>query len=165
MAKNIVRLDIVEGKPRTFVADKALENGFFLEIKGKAQNAVFGAVDYEAYAVELANASTAREDLLFHASVENMYDERLLKADFELEAGMPGRGYQLVLGDIVTIPKKLISGEVVVGAELCLTADGKLVVGSGAGKIAVVEALEDIVVPLYGFGADEVQESVVIRIA
>ncbi len=29
--KNIVRLDIIEGKPRTFVYDKNLENGFFLE--------------------------------------------------------------------------------------------------------------------------------------
>ena len=159
MAKNIVRLDIVEGKPRTFVADKALENGFFLEIKGKAQNAVFGAVDYEAYAVELANASTAREDLLFHASVENMYDERMLKPDFELEAGKPGRGYQLVMGDIVTIPKGDL--DVSAGDKLGLGADGKLVKG---GAFAVVEAVEDIVVPLYDMGADYVQESIVIRV-
>ena len=42
MAKNIVRLDIVDGKPRTFVADEVLENGYFLEIKGKAKNEILG---------------------------------------------------------------------------------------------------------------------------
>ena len=42
MAKNIVRLDIVDGKPRTFVADEVLENGYFLEIKGKAKNDILG---------------------------------------------------------------------------------------------------------------------------
>ena len=173
--KNIVRLDIVDGKPRTFVADEVLENGYFLEIKGKAKNDILGVVaDYEAYKVAKANANTKRVDLLFHASVENQYDERKLKIDFELEAGRPGRGYMLQLGDVVTIPASLVNGEMpAVGDMLKLDVGGKLtkdIVGDKV--IAVVEALEDIVVPMYagqwGYNTkvqDVIQESVVIRIA
>ena len=173
--KNIVRLDIVDGKPRTFVADKALENGYFLEIKGKAKNDILGVeTDYEAYKVEKANANTKRVNLLFHASVENQYDERKLKIDFELEAGRPGRGYMLQLGDVVTIPIKLISGGTAnVGDMLKLTDNGMLMIdGSGDNAIAVVEAKENIVVPMYagqwGYNTkvqDVIQKSVVIRIA
>ncbi len=149
----IVRLDIVEGKPRTFICEEALENGLFLEIVGKAENAELGVeADYEAYAVEKANADTERGQLLFHASVENMYDERLMKQDFVLEAKKAGRGYQLVMGDIVTIPK--VSGAEV-GVKLGLGANGEVVTG---GELFVVEAIEDIV------AHDLVQESMVIRV-
>ena len=174
MAKNIVRLDIVEGKPRTFVADEVLENGYFLEIKGKAKNDILGVeADYEAYKVAKANANTKRVDLLFHASVENQYDERKLKIDFELEAGRPGRGYMLQLGDVVTIPVALVTGELAVGKGLKLAEGGKLAVAQeGDAIIAKVEALEDIVVPMYagqwGYNTkaqDIKQASVVIRIA
>lgn len=173
--KNIVRLDIVDGKPRTFVAEEKLENGYFLEIKGKAKNDILGVQsDYEAYKVQKANADTKRVNLLFHASVENQYDERKLKIDFELEAGRPGRGYMLQLGDIVTIPVKLVDGEMPqVGDMLKLASDGKLTKDTVGDKvIAVVEALEDIVVPMYagqwGYNTkvqDVIQKSVVIRIA
>ena len=175
MAKNIVRLDIVDGKPRTFVADEVLENGYFLEIKGKAKNDILGVVaDYEAYKVAKANANTKRVDLLFHASVENQYDERKLKIDFELEAGRPGRGYMLQLGDVVTIPVALVGGDgLAVGKGLKLAEGGKLAVANeGDVIIAKVEALEDIVVPMYagqwGYNTkveDVKQASVVIRIA
>ena len=172
--KNIVRLDIVDGKPRTFVADEALENGYFLEIKGKAKNEILGVeADYEAYKVQKANANTKRVNLLFHASVENQYDERKLKIDFELEAGRPGRGYMLQLGDVVTIPVSLVTGELAVGKGLKLAEGGKLAVANdGDVIIAKVEALEDIVVPMYagqwGYNTkvqDVIQKSVVIRIA
>ena len=172
--KNIVRLDIVDGKPRTFVADEVLENGYFLEIKGKAKNDILGVVaDYEAYKVAKANANTKRVDLLFHASVENQYDERKLKIDFELEAGRPGRGYMLQLGDVVTIPASLVTGELAVGKGLKLAEGGKLAVAQeGDVIIAKVEALEDIIVPMYagqwGYNTkveDVQQASVVIRIA
>ena len=175
MAKNIVRLDIVDGKPRTFVADEVLENGYFLEIKGKAKNDILGVeADYEAYKVQKANASTKRVNLLFHASVENQYDERKLKIDFELEAGRPGRGYMLQLGDVVTIPVALVGGDgLAVGKGLKLAEGGKLAVANeGDVIIAKVEALEDIVVPMYagqwGYNTkveDVKQASVVIRIA
>ena len=166
--KNIVRLDIVDGKPRTFVAEEALENGYFLEIQGKAENGILGVdADYEAYKVVKANATTKRVDLLFHASVENQYDERKLKIDFELEAGRPGRGYMLQLGDVVTIPVALVTGEVAVGKGLKLA-----VANEGDVIIAKVEALEDIIVPMYagqwGYNTkveDVKQASVVIRIA
>ena len=172
--KNIVRLDIVDGKPRTFVAEEALENGYFLEIQGKAKNDILGVeADYEAYKVVKANANTKRVNLLFHASVENQYDERKLKIDFELEAGRPGRGYMLQLGDVVTIPVALVTGELAVGKGLKLAEGGKLAVAQeGDVIIAKVEALEDIVVPMYagqwGYNTkvqDVIQESVVIRIA
>ena len=172
--KNIVRLDIVDGKPRTFVADEVLENGYFLEIKGKAKNDILGVeADYEAYKVAKANANTKRVDLLFHASVENQYDERKLKIDFELEAGRPGRGYMLQLGDVVTIPAALVTGELAVGKGLKLAEGGKLAVANeGDVIIAKVEALEDIIVPMYagqwGYNTkveDVKQASVVIRIA
>ena len=173
--KNIVRLDIVDGKPRTFVAEEALENGYFLEIQGKAKNEILGVeADYEAYKVVKANANTKRVNLLFHASVENQYDERKLKIDFELEAGRPGRGYMLQLGDVVTIPVALVGGDgLAVGKGLKLAEGGKLAVAlEGDEIIAKVEALEDIVVPMYGgqWGyntkvEDIKQASVVIRIA
>ena len=172
--KNIVRLDIVDGKPRTFVAEEALENGYFLEIKGKAKNEILGVeADYEAYKVQKAGATTKRVDLLFHASVENQYDERKLKIDFELEAGRPGRGYMLQLGDVVTIPASLVTGELAVGKGLKLAEGGKLAVANeGDVIIAKVEALEDIIVPMYagqwGYNTkveDVKQASVVIRIA
>ena len=173
--KNIVRLDIVDGKPRTFVADEVLENGYFLEIKGKAKNDILGVeADYEAYKVAKANANTKRVDLLFHASVENQYDERKLKIDFELEAGRPGRGYMLQLGDVVTIPVALVGGDgLAVGKGLKLAEGGKLAVANeGDVIIAKVEALEDIIVPMYagqwGYNTkveDVKQASVVIRIA
>ena len=172
--KNIVRLDIVDGKPRTFVAEENLQNGYFLEIQGKAKNDVLGVeADYEAYKVAKANANTKRVDLLFHASVENQYDERKLKIDFELEAGRPGRGYMLQLGDVVTIPVALVTGELAVGKGLKLAEGGKLAVANeGDVIIAKVEALEDIIVPMYagqwGYNTkveDVKQASVVIRIA
>lgn len=173
--KNIVRLDIVDGKPRTFVAEEALENGYFLEIKGKAKNDILGVeADYEAYKVEKANANTKRVNLLFHASVENQYDERKLKIDFELEAGRPGRGYMLQLGDIVTIPVSLVQDEEPdVGDMLKLAEGGKLAKDTaGDAVIAIVEAKEDIVVPMYagqwGYNTkvqDVIQKSIVIRIA
>ena len=116
----LIRLDIINGNPRSFVANANLEQGLFLEIKGKAQNAELGVVDYEAYAVELAKADTARGQLLLHASVANQYDERLSEVDFVLEKGRVGRGYQPVMGDIVTIAKaadkiKADSGEIDLG--------------------------------------------------
>ena len=150
----LIRLDIINGNPRSFVANANLEQGLFLEIKGKAQNVELGAVDYEAYAVELANAETERGQLLLHASVANQYDERLSEVDFVLEKGRVGRGYQPVMGDIVTLP--LVTG-VAVGNKLALGANG-LLVKSENNAIAVVEALEDINIP-----EAEAQKSMVIR--
>ena len=154
MAK-LIRLDIINGNPRSFVAPAELEQGMFLEIIGKAANAELGvAADYEAYKVQLADADTERGQLLLHASVVNQYDERLSEVDFVLPKGKVGRGYQPVMGDIVTIAK--IDGAEV-GNKLALGADGLLQV-SESNPIAIVEALEDINVP-----EAEPQESMVIR--
>ena len=173
--KNIVRLDIVDGKPRTFVAEEALENGYFLEIQGKAKNDILGVnADYEAYKVVKAGATTKRVNLLFHASVENQYDERKLKIDFELEAGRPGRGYMLQLGDVVTIPAKLAGSDMLEVGDMLKLAEGGMLAKDEAGTsaIAIIEAVEDIVVPMYagqwGFNTkveDIKQKSYVIRIA
>lgn len=156
MAKKLIRLDIINGNPRSFVAPAELEQGMFLEIIGKAENVELGVVaDYEAYKVQLAGTSTARGQLLLHASVANQYDERLSEVDFVLPEGKVGRGYQPVMGDIVTIAKDLFTEEVAVGDKVGLAANGKLAKG---GDLAVVEALEDINIP----EADP-QKSVVIR--
>ena len=154
MAK-LIRLDIINGNPRSFVAPAALEQGMFLEIVGKAENVELGVeADYEAYEVQLASAGTVRGQLLLHASVANQYDERLSEVDFELKAGRVGRAYQPVMGDIVTLPK--VDG-VAVGNKLALGAGGLLVV-SESNPIAIVEAIEDITIP----EADP-QPSMVIR--
>ncbi len=150
----LIRLDIINGNPRSFVANADLEQGLFLEIKGKAQNVELGVVDYEAYAVELATASTERGQLLLHASVVNQYDERLTEVDFVLKEGKVGRGYQPIMGDIVTLP--LVAG-VGVGDKLAL-GDNGLLVKNENNAIAIVEALEDINVP-----EADAQESMVIR--
>ena len=151
----LIRLDIVNGNPRSFVAPADIEQGLFLEIIGKAANVELGVeADYEAYKVQLAGANTKRGQLLVHASVANQYDERLSEVDFVLKNGKVGRGYQPVMGDIITIP---VVGGVQVGDELVLAEDGKLAKGS-TNPIAVVEAIEDITIP----EADP-QESMVIR--
>ena len=152
MAK-LIRLDIINGNPRSFVAEENLEQGLFLEIVGKAENVHLGVeADYEAYAVQLAGASTERGQLMLHASVANQYDERKSEVDFVLEAGRVGRGYQPIMGDIVTIPR--VAG-VNVGDKLGLGANGELVAG---GNLVIVEAIEDIAIP-----EAEPQESMVIR--
>ena len=149
----LIRLDIINGNPRSFVAEENLEQGLFLEIVGKAENVHLGVeADYEAYAVQKASASTERGQLMLHASVANQYDERLSEVDFVLEAGRVGRGYQPVMGDIVTIP---VIEDVAVGDKLGLGANGELVAG---GDLVIVEALEDINIP----EADP-QPSMVIR--
>lgn len=154
MAK-LIRLDIINGNPRSFVAPAELEQGLFLEIIGKAENVDLGVnPDFEAYKVQLASANTERGQLLLHASVANQYDATKGEVDFVLEEGRVGRGYQPIMGDIVTIAK--VDG-VAVGDKLALGADG-LLVKDEAGKLAIVEALEDINVP----GA-EPQKSMVIR--
>ena len=138
----LIRLDIINGNPRSFVAEENLEQGLFLEIVGKAENVHLGVeADYEAYAVQLASNATERGQLMLHASVANQYDERLSEVDFVLEAGRVGRGYQPVMGDIVTIP--VVEG-VKVGDKLGLGANGLLVTG---GDLVIVEALEDINIP------------------
>ena len=149
----LIRLDIINGNPRSFVAEENLEQGLFLEIVGKAENTHLGVeADYEAYAVQKASASTERGQLMLHASVANQYDERLSEVDFVLEAGRVGRGYQPVMGDIVTIP---VIEDVTVGDKLGLGANGELAKG---GELVIVEALEDINIP----EADP-QPSMVIR--
>ena len=80
----------------------------------------------------------------------------------------------LQLGDVVTIPASLVGGDgLAVGKGLKLAEGGKLAVANeGDVIIAKVEALEDIIVPMYagqwGYNTkveDVKQASVVIRIA
>ena len=154
MAK-LIRLDIINGNPRSFVAPAELEQGLFLEIIGKAENVDLGVnPDFEAYKVQLADGETERGQLLLHASVANQYDATKGEVDFVLEKGRVGRGYQPVMGDIVTIAK--VEG-VNVGDKLGLGANG-LLVKEAAKELVIVEALEEINVPNA-----EPQKSMVIR--
>lgn len=153
MAKRLIRLDIVNGNPRSIVCAENLEQGLFVKIVGRAENVELGVeADYEAYKVEKCAGGEARGEIMLHASVANQYDERLSEVDFELKAGRVGRAYQPVMGDIVTIPA--IEG-VAVGEKLGLGADGLLAKG---GELVIVEALEDINIP-----EADAQKSMVIR--
>ena len=149
----IMNMDrIMNPRPVSIVAEVALERGQFVAIKGMAKNNIWldNADDFEAYAVELANADTKVGDLLIHSTVPKQYDERLEERDFVLEAGAVGRGHYVTVGDEITIAKDLINGDVEVGAELELAADGKLAAGSGLAKV----------VKVYNWNG---QESVMIR--
>ena len=139
-------------RPVSIIADVELERGLFVEIKGMAKNNLWLANedDFEAYQVALATADTERGDLLIHSTVPKMYDERLVEADFVLKAGATGRGHYVTVGDEITIAKDLVNGEVEVGTELALAADGKLAVGTGLAKV----------VKVYNWNG---QESVMIR--
>lgn len=153
MAKRLIRLDIVNGNPRSIVCAENLEQGLFVKIVERAANVELGVeADYEAYKVVKCAGGEARGEIMLHASVANQYDERLSEVDFVLPAGKVGRAYQPVMGDIVTIPR--VAG-VNVGDKLGLGADGLLVSG---GDLAIVEAIEDINVP-----EADAQESMVIR--
>lgn len=153
--KRLIRLDIVNGNPRSIVCAENLEQGLFVKIVGRAANVELGVeADYEAYKVQKCAGGEARGEIMLHASVANQYDERLSEVDFELKAGRVGRAYQPVMGDIVTIPK--VDG-VAVGNKLALGANGLLVV-SDSNAIAIVEAIEDITIP-----EADAQESMVIR--
>ena len=153
--KRLIRLDIVNGNPRSIVCAEKLEQGLFVKIVGRAANVELGVeADYEAYEVEKCAGGEARGEIMLHASVANMYDERLSEVDFELEAGRVGRAYQPVMGDIVTLPK--VEG-VEVGNKLGLDADGLLKVDTN-NAIAIVEAIEYITIP-----EADAQESMVIR--
>ena len=151
--KRLIRLDIVNGNPRSIVCEENLEQGLFVKIVERAANVELGVVaDYEAYKVVKCAGGEARGEIMLHASVANQYDERLSEVDFELKAGRVGRAYQPVMGDIVTIPR--VEG-VNVGDKLELGANGLLVKG---GDLAIVEAIEYINVP-----EADAQESMVIR--
>ena len=153
MAKRLIRLDIVNGNPRSIVCAENLEQGLFVKIVKRAKNVELGVeADYEAYEVEKCAGGEARGEIMLHASVANQYDERLSEVDFELKAGRVGRAYQPVMGDIVTIPR--VEG-VNVGDKLELGEDGLLVKG---GNLAIVEAIEEITIP-----EADAQESMVIR--
>ena len=149
----IMNMDrIVNPRPVSIVADVDLERGLFVEIKGMAENNLWlaGEDDFEAYKVALATAETKPGDLLIHSTVPKMYDEKLVEADFVLEAGAVGRGHYVTVGDEITIAKDLVTGEIKVGTELALAADGKLAAGTGLAKV----------VKIYNWNG---QESVMIR--
>jgi hypothetical protein len=139
-------------RPVSIVAEVDLERGLFVEIKGMAKNNLWLANedDFEAYQVALATADTEKGDLLIHSTVPKMYDERLVEADFVLEAGAVGRGHYVTVGDEITIAKDLVVGAVEVGTELALDANGKLKVGTGLAKV----------VKVYNWNG---QESIMIR--
>ena len=141
--------------PVSIVCEQDLERGLFLEIKGMALNDLWldNADDFEAYKVELANASTPKGDLLIHTSVPFSYDERDMEQDFALKAGNVGRGHYIKSGDEYTIAKDLV-GEVVAEDEVALGVDGKLAIaGDSASAIGIVKKV-------YDFNG---QESVLIR--
>lgn len=145
----------VNPRPVTFIAPvNGLERGIFVEIIGMAPNNVFlaGGDDFEAYKVQLANANAEVKNLLIHTTVPKQYDERLDERDFVANEGAICRGHYITTGDEYTIAKNFVNGDVQVGAEVALAADGKLAVG-------VEKAIGEIV-KVYVWNG---QESVMIR--
>ena len=155
----IMNMDrIMNPRPVSIVADVDLERGLFVEIKGMAENNIWlaGEDDFEAYEVALATATTKIGDLLIHSTVPKLYDERLVEADFVLEAGKVGRGHYVTVGDEITIAADLIDEDVnvEVGTELALDAGGMLTeVAEGGTALAKV-------VKIYNWNG---QDSVMIR--
>lgn len=145
----------VNPKPVTFIAPiDGLERGIFVEIKGMAKNNIFlaDADDFEAYKVELANASTKVENLLIHTTVPKQYDERLDERDFVANKDAICRGHYIQTGDEYTLPRTFVNGISAVGEEVALGVDGKLTKAEG---VAI-----GIVVKLYVWNG---QESAMIR--
>ena len=128
--------------PRTFKCEEAggLQRGLLLEIVGIANNEVWlgaGEADNECYKVQLASATSARENLMIHTTVCLQYDERLTEKDFVLKEGEIGRGHLIKSGDEYTLPADMITAATTVGDEVGLGANGKLDGGAGV-KIGVV---------------------------
>lgn len=136
----LIRLDKVKGYPVSFYNNvgKALENGMFLELTGLYNSG--GITDYEAYGVKLSTA-TPTGTVVLHASVPVLYDERHLESDYVLKEGQIGRAFILEKGDIVTIAKDLVTGNVTAGAKANIAADGKLAINE-SGTFAQVLGLE-----------------------
>lgn len=140
--------------PASIVCESDLERGLVVEIVGQADNNIWvDGADNEAYKVQLAGANAERGNILIHTSVPFSYDERDTERDFVLRAGEVGRGHYLRVGDEYTVAADLVSGEVAVGAEIGLAANGQYAVG---GTVVIGE-----VTKVYNFNG---QESVRIRI-
>ena len=140
--------------PASIVCDVDLERGLVVEIIGQADNNIWvDGADNEAYKVQLAGANAERGNILIHTSVPFSYDERDTERDFVLKAGEVGRGHYLNVGDEYTVAADLVSGDVVVGAEIGLAANGQYAVG---GTVVIGE-----VTKVYNWNG---QDSVRIRI-
>ncbi len=140
--------------PASIVCDVELERGLVVEIVGQADNNIWvDGADNEAYKVQLAGANAERGNILIHTSVPFSYDARDTERDFVLKAGEVGRGHYYRVGDEYTVAADLVDGEVEVGAEIGLAADGKYAVG---GAVVIGE-----VTKVYVWNG---QESVRIRI-
>lgn len=116
-------------RPVTFIAPvDELYRGMFVEITGMAANNVWlaGEDDFEAYKVKLADADTEKKNLLINTTVPKQYDERLDERDFVCNKDHVCRGHYITTGDEYTLPVDFVDGELTVGAEVVLAADGIL---------------------------------------
>lgn len=131
---HIINMDrVINPRPVTFISPvDGLERGIFVEIEGMAANNLWqaGADDFEAYKVKVANAATKAENLLIHTTVPKQYDERKEERDFVADQNAICRGHYITTGDEYTLPVDFVGGELEVGVEVGLSADGKLAVGA-----------------------------------
>ena len=157
MAQYIMNQDrCMNPRPVTFISPiDGLYRGLVVKVVGMATNNIWldGGDDFEAYEVELAKTGDEKKDLLIHTTVPKMYDERLDERDFVANKDAICRGHYLTTGDEYTLPQDFVSGELAVGAEVCLNANGKLEVGTG-------EVIGEVI-RVYNFNG---QPSVMIRI-
>ena len=134
MAQYIMNMDrCMNPVPVTFIAPvDELYRGILVEIEGMADNNVWlaGEEDFEAYKVKLASANTEKKNLLINTTVPKQYDERLDERDFVCNKDHVCRGHYITTGDEYTLPVDFVAGELTVGAEVALAADGRLEVGA-----------------------------------
>lgn len=104
-----VRLDKIGANAHieSIVATEDLLNGQFLAL---------GALQADGEARQATPSGDKNKALVFHASVPLTYEDHSSELDFVLKAGKVGRGYVLADGDIVSVSKEAVSGEVAVGA-------------------------------------------------
>lgn len=131
-----VRLDKVGANAHieSIVANEDLVNGQFLAL---------GELQVDGEAREVAPSGDQAEELVFHASVPLMYEDRTNELDFVLKAGKVGRSYVLVQGDIVSISLDGVVGEAVKGATVAPHADGFEVVETATGLHGKVIAIDN----------------------
>ena len=133
--------DVNHNMARTFEAGaEILGNGSFVKV-GNLKNSNDGR---DIYAVaELSDVAGASYAFIAHDG--HRYQAVEDEADIEVKPGELTRGYLLSRGDVITIEKAMVTGNVVVGDLLAPGASGyklKKAEGASVNKIAVVELVE-----------------------
>lgn len=120
----------------SIVATTDLQNGQFVEL---------GALQTDGEARLAIPSGDQAKQLVFHMSVPLTYEDRQNELDFVLKAGKEGRAFVLETGNVISINKSAVTGDVVVGAKVNPSAtgfdvvDGAEVVGKLHGEVIAID--------------------------